>query len=158
MIFLILPSLSTLKLNVFKETINGYGPHKKELVRYPEYVTLTNYASPKTSIDANFQVSGELEIASYRTNTIQRMLIFPFAERIYGIYEALNQSNFESFDRLLHTPSIFILTRTDFNKPIWGDVFGYVTPPIKEQTKKSLYNSTSLIFNSGRVEAFYIPD
>lgn len=155
--FFILATISSVKNDLILSNVEGFGWNKKELVRYEEYITLINYASKKIPIYSNFQVSGELRLASISVGTDQLMLSIPFGKEMYGFYEALEERDIGKLSELVKIPLVMVLTRSDFTKYIYGDVYGYAVPPLDEQTKLWLKDSAlNLIYSSGRLEAFFI--
>lgn len=155
--FILIAAIAGIRLNMIRGIIEGMGAIKKELVSLPEYVALASYAEAQNPFFSNFQVSAELRLASIKIKVYQITGFEPFGNKIYQLYDSIVHNDLRKISESLKTPLILILTYSDLLKPIYGSMWGNAVPPLEKQCMKILSSELSLVFNSGRIMAFYIP-
>lgn len=115
---------------VFKEKMIGTWSIKPALSNLSEYTTLSSLLTNNIVIYTNFQISGELRFAHVCSLREDRSIINnPFVSRIYELYNISITNNVTRFISLFYQ-TIVIFSLYDFITPVWGDVWGYVIPPL----------------------------
>lgn len=154
---MIFASIACIKLNVVNGAIEGLGYNKKVLVGCSEYNTLVTYASHNNIFYSNFQVSGELKMASLKIDANETIITDPFGEKIYSFYDALLQHDMKNITNVVAPGSIIVFTDIDSTKPLYGDAWGYLVPPLNTQDTFWFEETSNKIYSSGKIDALCIP-
>jgi len=143
--------------------IKGYGYHKPELFRRGEYYALTSKKFDDSQFYSNFQISGELRISSLISHNNEHICTSPFYDKIYSFYNTLytGKNITSNLTKILYPlyqiqKTYLILSAPDFKKPIYGDAWGYVTPPLTPAMRKKVRYSFEIVYTSEDIQVYLI--
>jgi len=130
---------------------NIAGPIVRSKVALPEYELLVMLVHNNIVIYSDYQISGELWLATIKLGIENYVTISPFHSKIYSIYKSITTHNLTTLYSLLKQNSIIVFSHFNFISPLYGDVWGFTTPPLGLHNEVWVKEVSSVVFDSGRI-------
>ena len=132
----------------YMDKINHNWSIKPSLSNLAEYSEIYTILGNNMRIKASFQVSGELRFVEVCLHNLNKKIInSPFLEDTYFIYSNIqNKTYFNIKEKYKRWFLVFSLL--DFEKPVWGDVWGYATPPFGASFLHVIKTYFNIYYNS----------
>jgi len=130
---------------------NIAGPTVRSKVGLPEYELLVTLLHSNRVIYSDYQISGELWLAAIKLGVENYVTVSPFLERAYSIYKSITTHNLTILHLSLGQNSLIVFSHFNFVSPIYGDIWGFATPPLGLHNEVWVKEVSSVVFDSGRI-------
>jgi len=132
-------------------SLNFAGPTVRSRVALPEYELLVMLVHSNRVVYSDHQISGELWLAAIKLGVENYVTVSPFLGRIYSIYKSITTYNLTILHSSLRPDSVLVFSHFNFISPVYGDVWGFATPPFGLHNEVWVKEVFSVVFDSGRL-------